>query len=506
MAEQVKQPMSLSGLTSLDLRQVNPAEADPEMVEKYRESLDQYKTALEQRYAQPNLFKMSEAFLKPQLGGFSASLGSAMGTLGDTAEQQRAMQIPIAEMQTRITQADILLGQKNKQNEIYQAWRKSGKPMDADTYSRIVSLGAETEIAKAAQKFYEGAEKGLAMSVAATKEMGNDPAQQLQAWTKFQLDPNADQSKIQEKQDAFLKVIEKSKPPQTEQAEWDAMSRYQKMEHASEYAKDQRKLGMNAEDLMRQQANSAPERLALLRSIRDLALGEGIPDSKDSKGNVINGQQQMGAVLNFFGGDNPIEAIARAAADGKLLNGKLEGFDKYAIQVGLSEAAKNKFQVLVKELANNQVAMRNSSLSPTDAFGQLQQLASPNIGNSQNALVTIIDLLGHAEKNSQEKYRYAKEKRLPYGQLEVDPEYNALRGRYADEHVKIATGNPLMTPPSWYDPSYGNVSKKNEPTPPAATNTKPASAPAGSSRPNERTINGQTYVRQADGSYKLKEQ
>jgi hypothetical protein len=63
-----------------------------------------------------------------------------------------------------------------------------------------------------------------------------------------------------------------------------------------------------------------------------------------------------------------------------------------------------------------------------------------------------------------------------------------------------------MTAPSWYDPSYGNVSKKNEPTPPAATNTKPANTPAGSSRSNERTINGQTYVRQADGSYKLKEQ
>jgi hypothetical protein len=480
MAEQVKQPMSISGLTSLDLRQVNPAEADPEMVGKYRESLDQYKTALEQRYAQPNLFKMSEAFLKPQLGGFSASLGSAMGTLGENIEQQRAMQIPIAEMQTRITQADILLGQKNKQNEIYQAWRQSGKPMDADTYSRIASLGPETEISKASQKFYEGAKEGLGMTIAATKAMGEDPMMKLQRWTEFQLGPDADSSKGKAQQDAFLKAVEESKPPQTDQTQWNAMSRYDKMDAASTYAKSQREAGMTVEEQMRQQANSAPERLALLRSIRDLALGAGIPDSKDSKGTVLTGQQQMGALLNKFGGNNPIETFARAAADGKL-GETFKDLDVYARQIGMSEEAKNKFQVLVKELANNQVAMRNSSLSPTDAFSQLQQSASPNIGNSQNALVTIIDLLGHSEKNSQEKYRYAKEKKVPYGRLEIDPEYNALRSKYAEEHVRIATGNPLMTAPSWYDPSYGNVSKKKEATPavipaaPSASGAKTAS-------------------------------
>jgi len=505
MAEQVKQPMSLAGLSSIDPRQVNPAEADPEMIGKYRESLDQYKTALEQRYAQPNLFKVSEAFLKPQLGGFSTSLGSAMGVLGENVEQQRAMGIPIAEMQARISQADILMGQKNKQNEIYQAWRKSGKPMDADTYSRIASLGPDTEISKAAQKFYEGAKEGLGMKIAATKAKGEDPMMQLEGWTEFQLTPNADPSKGKAQQDAFLKSLEESKPPQVDQTQWNAMSRYDKMDAASTYAKSQREAGMGVEEKMRQQANSAPERLSLLRSIRDISLGAGIPDSKDSKGNVLTGQQQMGAALNYFGGNNPIEVFARAAADGKL-GETLQGFDTYARQIGMSEETKNKFQVLAKMLAENQVALRGSSLNPTDAFSQLQQSASPNIGNSQNALVTLIDLIGHAEKNSQEKYQYIKEKKVPYGLLEVDPEFNALRVRYAEEHARIAASNPLMTAPSWYDPSYGNVSKKKEATPPAATNTKPANTPAGSSRPNERTINGQTYVRQADGSYKLKEQ
>jgi len=51
--------------------------------------------ALEDRYAQPNWFKVAAGFAKPQLGGFVASLGSASNALGDWQEQQRANEIPI---------------------------------------------------------------------------------------------------------------------------------------------------------------------------------------------------------------------------------------------------------------------------------------------------------------------------------------------------------------------------------------------------------------------------
>jgi hypothetical protein len=281
------------------------------------------------------------------------------------------------------------------------------------------------------------------------------------------------------------------------------MSRYDKMEAAANYAKEQRDKGMGAEEIMRQQANQAPERLGLLRSIRDLALGVGIADSVKSDGTKISGQEQMGALLNKFGGNNPMEVFARAAADGKL-GQTLQDIDKYARQIGMSEAAKDKFQVLVKMLAENQVALRNASLKSTDAFGELQQAASPNIGNSQRALVTLVDLMGHAEKNAQEKYNYAKEKKLPYGQLERDMGFNDLRTEYAKKHAEIATNDPLMNAPSWYSPSSGNVSAKPEPKPNAAPEIKSKSSTA-KERPNERVLGGKTYIRQADGSYKEKE-
>ncbi|UOF78442.1 hypothetical protein [Caudoviricetes sp.] len=447
------------------LGNINPAEMPEEAVQKYKDTLDEQVKALQKRYEEPNWFKVAAGFAKPQLGGFLASLGSAAEAMGENVEQEREQQLPIAQMKVQMEQANMLLAQKQKQNQIYQEWRKSGKPMDADTYSRITSLGKDTDIAKAAAEFYTGAEKGLGITTAATKAMGADPMLQLDDYAKFQLHPDTDPSKAQARQDQFVAAVNAAKPPQVDQAQWESMSRYDKMEAAANYAREQREKGMGVEEVMRQQANQAPERLALLRSIRDLSLGVGLADSKTPDGKVVTGQQQIGELLNKFGGNNPMEVFARAAADGKL-GDTLAGIDNYARQIGMSEEAKNKFQVLVKLLAENQVALRGSSLNPTDAFSQLQQTASPNIGNSQAALVTLVDLMGHAEKNAQNRYQFIKENKIPYGHLETNRDYNRMRSEYADEHSKIATQNPLMSAPSWYNPAEGS---RNTQTKPRAT-------------------------------------
>jgi hypothetical protein len=436
------------------LGKINPAEMPEEAIQKYRDTLDEQVKALQQRYSQPNWFKVAAGFAKPQLGGFLASLGSASEAMGENIEQQRAQELPISQMKVQIEQANMLLGQKQKQNEIYQEWRKSGKPMDKDTYSRIMSLGDSTDVASAATKYYEGAKAQLDIGLTANQAMAKDPLLQLDEFANFTANPNADPKEVKARQDAFLATVEAGRPPQIDEAQWKTMGRYEKMQIASDYAKAQREAGMGVEDKLRQSANTAPERLGLLRTIRDLSLGAGIPESKTQDGKVVSGQEQMGALLNKFGGNNPMEVFARAAADGKL-GETLRDIDVYARQIGMSEEAKNKFQVLVKLLAENQVALRGSSLNPTDAFGQLQTMASPNIGNSQAALVTLVDLMGHAEKNAQKKYQFIKEKRVPYGQLETNPEYANMLREYAEEHARIATTNPVMGTPNWYNPAQG---------------------------------------------------
>lgn len=496
MAAQERKPQDYSFAGGLG--NINPAEMPEEALQKYRDVLDEQVGRLQNRYNSPNWFKVAAGFAKPQLGGFLASLGSASEAMGENVEQQREQELPIAQMKVQMEQANMLLSQKQKQNEIYQEWRKSGKPMDANTYSRITSLGKDSDIAKAAAEFYSGAKSGLEITTTATAAMGKDPMLQLDDYTKFQLNPNVDPKQAEAKRAEFEKAVDAGRPPQIDPAQWATMGRYEKMEQSAEYAREQREKGMGTEEVLRQQANAAPERLGLLRSIRDLSLGVGLADSKTPEGKTITGQEQIGALLNKFGGNNPMEVFARAAADGKL-GETLQGIDQYARQIGMSEQAKNKFQVLVKLLAENQVALRGSALNPTDAFGQLQSTASPNIGNSQAALVTLIDLMGHAEKSAQERYNYTKDKKLPYGQLERDVGYNDLRTEYAKKHAEIATSNPLLNTPNWYSPSSGNVTAKPQSAP------APSSSGTSKSRPNERNINGQIWVRQPDGSYKPKE-
>ena len=491
------------------LANINPAELEPGAIEKYRGTLQQGIEALEKRYNEPNWFKVAAGFAKPQLGGFVASLGSAAEAAGDTEEQRREQMLPIAQMKAEIDRAGILLGQKENQNRVFQDWLKKntgpdGKvtPMDATTYSRITSLGKDTDVAKAAGEYYTGAKAGLEIAGGAAEVGARYPqlAGALEDFTKFQLNPNADPAKLEEKKKNYYKLLESARPAGIDPAKWAAMGDEQKQREVDAAAQAERTKGMDTEEILRQQANQAPERLGLLRSIRDLTLGVGLADSKRPDGTTITGQQQIGELLNKFGGNNPMEVFARAAADGKL-GDTLAGIDTYARQIGMSEQAKNKFQVLVKLLAENQVSLRNSALNPTNAFGELQQTASPNIGNSQAALVTLVDLMGHAEKNAQERYNYAKDKKLPYGQLERDMGYNELRTEYARKHAEIATGNPLVKAPEWYSPSSGNVNAKPE----AKPQTNAPSGGGSKERPSERVIGGKTYVRQADGSYKVKE-
>jgi hypothetical protein len=488
-----KAPLTLA----TDPSKINPTGAKPEDLSEYQKSLDAQIKALEQRYANPNYFKVAAGFLKPQLGGFFASLGSASEALGENVEQQRAAELPIAQMRTQLAQSKILTGQNKTQSDEFEAYRASGKPMTPQIAERLISLNPDSQVAKAVKEALESAQKiaqtkstELGTNISALKASGEDPRMEALA-NIYATDVPP------EKRKAAEAVVFQSRPGNIDPEKWAAMSSYDRSILVGEAAKKDLEKGMAAEDILRQQADKAPDRLGLLRSIRDLSLGVGLADSKTPDGKVVTGQEQIGALLNKFGGNNPMEVFARAAADGKL-GETLAGVDQYARQIGMSEAAKDKFQVLVKLLAENQVALRGSSLNPTDAFGELQRSASPNIGNSQRALVTLVDLMGHSEKHAQERYNYAKENKLPYGQLERDRGYNNLRSRYAETHAEIATGSPDMAPPSWYNPSAGNVSKKAEAKPQPA-----ARAPSGGGRerPSERIIGGEVWVRQPNGEY-----
>ena len=95
---ETKPPIDLSTLNQAGI-------GENEEITKQRQATlqanEDFADALEKRYAQPNWFKVSAGFLKPQLGGFGASLGSAAEALGESVEQQRAVQPTIAQIRAQ---------------------------------------------------------------------------------------------------------------------------------------------------------------------------------------------------------------------------------------------------------------------------------------------------------------------------------------------------------------------------------------------------------------------
>jgi hypothetical protein len=157
----------------------------------------------------------------------------------------------------------------------------------------------------------------------------------------------------------------------------------------------------------------------------------------------------------------------------------------------MSPQARDQFQKLSKLLAENQVNLRNGALNPTDQFSALQMAGQPNIGNSQTALISLVDLMAHGEKNTLDKYRYVLDNNVPFRQLGIDPEYLAKQAEYAREHRRIATSNPFENTPSWYNPAVGSkpaVTSK----PVVSENSKPE---AQANKPSQSTAR---RIRSAD--------
>lgn len=99
--------------------------------QEYQNALAQSLAALEQRYAQPNWFKIAAGFAKPQLGGFMASLGSAAEAEGERIDQQRAAQLPIAQLRAQLAMSKIGMGQNKAVADQFKLWQENGsKPED----------------------------------------------------------------------------------------------------------------------------------------------------------------------------------------------------------------------------------------------------------------------------------------------------------------------------------------------------------------------------------------
>jgi len=174
-------PLSLA----TDPSKINPAGASQEDLNEYQKSLDAQIKALEQRYANPNYFKVAAGFLKPQLGGFFASLGSASEAMGENVELQRAAELPIAQMRSQLAQSKILTGQNKTVADMVAEYQASGQPLTPEFVAKVNAIAPDSPSAKslvaqlaAAQKQRElaNSEQANAMQrITLARSMGREP-------------------------------------------------------------------------------------------------------------------------------------------------------------------------------------------------------------------------------------------------------------------------------------------------------------------------------------------
>ena len=146
-----------------------------ELNDAQREAID----SLERRYEKPNWFKVAAGFAKPQLGGFLASLGSASEAMGENVEQQRATQLPVAQMKLQLAQSNMLLGANKKVADQVKVWRDAhpGQTPSAQQVGEWAALAPGSNVVESLKNelTYQQAQQGQTLERIQQKALSNIP-------------------------------------------------------------------------------------------------------------------------------------------------------------------------------------------------------------------------------------------------------------------------------------------------------------------------------------------
>lgn len=401
--------------------------------------------ALERRFAQPNLFKVSAGFLKPQLGGFSASLGSAMDELGKQEEASRAVAPTIARMRAEVGAGQLPLTQNLSQQQAFKKFQANPTP---ETGIEVLNWNKDSPAAKAVLEYFPQLN-----TIAGTRSTNVNTAitgQKAVAENPFIVlaDPFFKGTVAEPKPgqiESYVGKLNAAKPKDIPDEQWASMGISDKQDAVARYAKDQSAAGMDEEQKSAFLARNSDNLLNDLTYLRSLAVDPKLAPmfSLFKNGDAIG-------MLRAFLDKNPgntqaaIEGLTAAAME------NLKNAD---------DATRAKADKFIKGIARLEVNLRGSNVNPTDAFQQLNSMQSPNLANSQSGFVGILDQMGLQAKHDLDRHNLRVESNIPARRMLTSPEARALENQYRDEAATLARANALQTMPSWYKPQPSPAAK-----------------------------------------------
>jgi hypothetical protein len=475
---------------------MNPAGMDiPAVKQSYESAIKANEDligALEQRYAQPNWFKVAAGFAKPQLGGFLASLGSAAEAMGENVEEQRAIAPTIARMRAQIEASKVPMTQRAEQQRLFAEWQKTG---DIKLAGQIYNLDPTSAAAQAVKAQIDAASTGVETSIAAQKASAEHPYMDLSN---------------------YLIGLQNGKLDETKNSLIDKISAM------GYYTKDQLK-------------NKGVSELMTLASAQDnqfyeksLENSKTAADMVDNSTNVLGNlsvARQLAAsprlerLLGLESGSSAISTLFSWMSNGTDSN--LSKLSVAARQLAEKDpAAYSDFQILRKSLATNLATAREGIQNPSVASQQLLQSTNPDVRMTKDAIIKLVDLQANQANEMLNRARLmasttdAQGRRINPNTIQQSHEYQSIT-KDARARKEAILNNSFMKirVPDFYSPYQvpvddvetvvpGNREERTEPTPAAQT---PKAKPPTAQTPKAKPPTAQTPAAKPPAAFTLEE-
>lgn len=470
MAEEVKVPSGLSAFDKtnplLGAGAINPYGLEVPELQEYADAQEKILESLQQRYSQPNWFKVAAGFAKPQLGGFMASLGSASEALGENVEQQRAAELPLAQMRAQLASTKLTMGQRQRAAELAEKAVNEPGGLTAEAVASITNLDPSRGAVLQQQLTNQQALRKEIMELHAQGRSDAELAAQY-GDQFYKLYPTGTEG-LPKVPTAKAGTTESPKPTAEDnkkpswftgsQEKWDNTPLAQR----AELSKSAEETGQaTAKDQLvdyRTRAENATRAAPNLVAMYNLAA-----------------KPNMAQYLGIFEKGDPLGAVGKALESGSF-PALLENVRKQLTNAKASKEDISDMHTLMQLIARNQLNVRQGQVNPSDYATEIDALAGPSIADPQDSFLRKTALALHDTQHEIKNLKVYKSAIkggiAPDDYLGSDP-HKMFNDEHANQHTLLATtrlgaGSQL--------PDFLSVSSINSLTP------KPAQAPESSMR------------------------
>jgi hypothetical protein len=413
--------------------------SDPAVTEQFLKSnkaVEDYATALEDRFKNPNWYRIAAGFAKPQLGGFMASVGSAAEEAGRQQEAARAIAPAIARMRAETSAGQLGFVQRMSQKRMFDEIKAGRIPMNAETLQQLGELGTSTDIYKAAKDLFDTKQIALATQIEAQQAAAKYPYMDVGDFLQ-----GSQKGKIEDQKQTLINLITAKGYHDPQSLKTMGVSELQNInsELQNQFVQKSLENAKTASELV----DNSTLQLQNLSTARDLA-----------------SSPRLQKLLGLESGNSAVSALFRWISSPT--DEELSRLSTAARQLASKDpSAYADFQILQKSLATNLATAREGASNPSIPVQQLLAKTTPDPRMATEAIIKLLDLQANDINQNLNRARLMSSTRDAQGnfldpnQIRQSPQYQSI-SKYANDRKKAILGGSFIDirVPDFYRPYY----------------------------------------------------